>query len=60
MNLTPAERALVQALLQHFRLSLITQLRNPNQLTEDGQAKYRADIELADAIARKLEERVAA
>ena len=56
MTLTHAETELVRALLTHFRLDLLNQLRAPNQLTEDGKARYRADAAMAETIAAKLDE----
>lgn len=56
-TLTTAERSLVQALLAHYRMSLVGQLRAPDSpLTADGRRRYEADIATAEAAAAKLDD----
>lgn len=55
-TLTTTERSLVQALLAHYRMSLVRQLRAPDSpLTADGRRRYEADIALAESAARALD-----
>lgn len=61
MTLTDTERNLLAALLAHFRISLMRQLTAPgNQLTDEGKARYRADVALAETIEAKLDEKAVA
>lgn len=60
MTLTTAERSLLRALLAHYRLSLLKQLSGPHQLTAEGVTRYRADINIAEALDVKLRENRAA
>lgn len=62
-HFTPAELALIQSLLHHYRIQLVAELKQPpskSTLTEQGRQQYQHDAELALSALVKLQEAIAA